>query len=50
MVLRHVVGKAELPNARNTQCQATNTIYLSADTTNLAIATVGVLLQLSNGL
>jgi hypothetical protein len=49
-ILWHVIGKAELPNARNTHCQATDTNYVSADITNLAIATMGVLLQLSNGL
>jgi hypothetical protein len=33
----------------NTHCQATDTNYVSADTTSLATATIGVLLQLSNG-
>jgi hypothetical protein len=34
----------------NTHCQATDTNYVSADTTVLATTAIGVLLQLSTGL
>jgi hypothetical protein len=49
-ILWHVIWEAEIPQAGNIHCQAMDMNYVSVDTTNLATVTIGVLLQLSNGL